>query len=131
MTANGFQFEKWLHHLIMALKVFGIAILKNAGEQSLLKIAYHIIFTINELELLWVPNFIALGIYFIFGSKFSWNEGIDSSLMSNVGYLAVILIFLVVTARYLVVSAGYCSLPGGYWWLLLVTACYCSFLLLV
>ena len=61
-----------------------------------------------------MPNFIALGIYFIFGSTFSWNEGIDTSLMSNVRYLAVILIFLVVMARYLVVSAGYSSLPGGY-----------------
>ena len=61
-----------------------------------------------------MPNFIALGIYFIFGSTFSWNEGIDTSLMSNVRYLAVILIFLVVMARYLVFSAGYSSLPGGY-----------------
>ena len=29
-------------------------------------------------ELFWVPNFIALGIYFIFGTKYSWNEGIDT-----------------------------------------------------
>ena len=126
MTVKDFQFEKWLHHVFMALKVFGIAILKNAGEQPLLKVTYHIIFTINELELPWVPNFIALEIYFIFESKFSWNEGIDTSLISNVRYLAVILIFLVVTARYLVVSAGYCSLPGGYWWLLLVAGGCCS-----
>ena len=33
---------------------------------------------INELDLLWLPNFIALGLYFIFGAKFSWNEGIDT-----------------------------------------------------
>ena len=39
---------------------------------------------INELDLLWVPNFIALGIYFLFETKFSWNEGIDLLLMSNV-----------------------------------------------
>ena len=30
---------------------------------------------INELDLLQLPNFIALGLYFIFGTKFSWNEG--------------------------------------------------------
>ena len=34
----------------------------------------NIIFKINELDLLWVPIFIALGIYFIFGTTFSWNE---------------------------------------------------------
>ena len=46
-------------------------------------------------------------------------------LMSNVCYLAVILIFLVV------ISAGYCSLSSGYcglklvtWWLLVVTVRY-------
>ena len=49
--------------------------------------------------------------------------------MSNVCYLAENLIFLVVNARYLVVTASYCSLTGGYWWLLLVTACYRSLLL--
>ena len=30
-------------------------------------------------------NFIALGIYFIFGTKFSWNEGIDTCF--NVEYV--------------------------------------------
>ena len=34
-------------------------------------------FKINKLDLLWVPNFTELGIYFIFGTKFSWNEDID------------------------------------------------------
>ena len=33
---------------------------------------------INELELIRVPNFIALGIYFSFGTNFSRNEGIDT-----------------------------------------------------
>ena len=55
--------------------------------------------------------------------------------MSNVCYLVVILVFfggyLVVTARYLVVNARYCSLPGGYYSLLLVTARYYWFPLLV
>ena len=57
--------------------------------------------------------------------------------MSNLCYLAELLIFLVVTARYLVVTAGYCALPvvtGGKCLLLVVTARtarYCSFPLLV
>ena len=84
---------------------------------------------INELDLLWLPNFIALGIYFIFGTKFSWNEGIDTCfsveyvlLGRNFDFLDD---YLVVTARYLVITAGYCSLPGGYWGLRHVTGGYC------
>ena len=85
---------------------------------------------INELKLLWVPNLIALGIYFIFVTKFSWNERIDTwfnvewvLLGRNFGFLGS---YLIVTARYLVVTAGYCLLPHGYWLLLLVTGDYCS-----
>ena len=78
-----------------------------------------------------MPNLIALGIYFIFGTKFSWMRGLILALMSSVYYLAVIFDFLgdylVVTDLYLVVTAGYCSLPegitGGYCSLPLVTAC--------
>ena len=80
---------------------------------------------INELELLWVPNFTVLGIYFIFGTKFSWNEGIDTCfnfecvlLSRNFDFLGGC---LVVTARYLVVTTCYCSLPGCYCSLLVVT----------
>ena len=40
---------------------------------------------INKFDLLWVPNFIALEIYIIFGSKFSWNEVIDTCF--NVEYV--------------------------------------------
>ena len=56
-----------------------------------------IIFMINELDLLWLPNIIALGIYFIFGTKFSWSERIDTC--SNVKWVLIgrILIFLVFT----------------------------------
>ena len=36
------------------------------------------IFMIKELELLGWPNFIALGVYFIFGTKFFWNEEIGT-----------------------------------------------------
>ena len=82
---------------------------------------------INELDLLWVPNFVALEIHFIFGTKFSWNEGIDTCL--NVDTVCYLLrnfdflgFYLVVTARYLVVTAGCFLLPGGYCSLLVVTA---------
>ena len=75
---------------------------------------------INELYLLRVPNFIALGICFILGTKCSWNEGIDTCFNVECvllghnfyffgGYLAVTTRYLVVTARYLVVTGGYCS----------------------
>ena len=66
-------------------------------------------------------NFIALGIYFIFGTKFSWNEGIDTCFNVKCvllgrnfdyfgGYLVVTASYLMVTARYLVVTSGYCLL---------------------
>ena len=80
-----------------------------------------------------MPNFIALGIYFIFGTKFSRNEGTDTCfnvermlLGHNFDFLCG---YLVVTARYLVVTARYCSSLGSYWLLLLVTGGYCSLLL--
>ena len=101
---------------------------KIAGEQPLLKAAYHIIFMINKLHLLSVPNFIALGINFLFGTTFSWNWGIDTRVDvelllpgRNFDFLGG---YLVVTICYLVVTA--CC-----WWSLLVTASYCSFRLLV
>ena len=82
-----------------------------------------------------MPNFIASGIYFIFGTKFSWNERNDTCfdiecvlLGRNFVFLAG---YLMVTARYLVVNAGYCTLRGGYLWLLLATGGYCLFPLLV
>ena len=50
----------------------------------------------------------------------STNEGNDTYLMSNMCYLTVTLIF-----------GGYLVITGRYWWLLLVTACYCSFPVLV
>ena len=88
---------------------------------------YHfsnIIFKINELDLFYVLNVIALGIQFIFGTKFSWNEGIDTYF--NVEY--------VLRGRnfdyfggYLVVSARYLVVPGVHCQLLVVTACYHSF----
>ena len=100
---------------------------------------------INELDLLWVPNFIALGIYFIFGTKFSWNEGIDTcfnifgtKFSWNEGIDTCFNVKCVLLGRNFDFLGGYCSLPSDYcwlllvtWWLLLVTARYWSFLLLV
>ena len=93
---------------------------------------------INKLDMLWVPNLIALGIYFIFRPKLSWNEGIDTCF--NIEYLLLSRNFNFL-GGYLVVTAGYCwLLPVNCWllvvtsrycWSLLVTARYCSFPLLV
>ena len=90
---------------------------------------------INELHLLWVPNFIALGIYFLFGTKFSWKEetytcfNVECVLLGwNFDFLGS---YLVVIARYLMVAAGYCSLPSSYCSLLVVTARYRSLLLVL
>ena len=97
-----------------------------------------IIFMINELHLLWVPNFIALGIYFLFGIKFSWKEetgtcfDVECVLLGrNFDFLGG---YLVVTARYLIMvttgyARGFCSLPSGYCSLLEVTTRYHSLLL--
>ena len=59
-------------------------------------------------------NFIALGIYFIFGTELSWNEGINTCFNIECvllgrdfdyfgGYLVFTSRYLVVTARHLVV----------------------------
>ena len=62
-----------------------------------------------------MPNFIALGIFFIFGVTFSWNEGIDTCF--NVEYVLLGRNFdflggyFGVNARYLVVTACYCLFP--------------------
>ena len=44
---------------------------------ELQKVVYHIIFMINELDQLGVPNVIPLEIYFLFETTFSWNKGIE------------------------------------------------------
>ena len=58
---------------------------------------------IFKLDLLRVPIFIALTIYFIFGTKFAWNEGIDTCFNVECVLLGRNFDFLVVT-----------------WWVLLV-----------
>ena len=71
-----------------------------------------------------MPNFTKLGIYFIFGTTFSWNKGIDTCFNVECvllgcnfdfldGYLMVTACYLVVAARYLVVTGDQCSLLVG------------------
>ena len=113
----------WAPHFI---KIKHIAILRpklqifNFRSRSAIS---NIIFMINELDLLWVPNFIALGIYFIFGTKFSWNEGIDTCFNVECVLLGRNFDFLggclVVTACYLVVTWWILVLTARYGWLLL------------
>ena len=82
----------------------------------------NITFMINKLDLLWLPNFIALGIYFAFRTKYLPGiRGLILVVMSNACYLAVILIFLVVIWWFCSLPSGYCSLLLVTWWLLLVT----------
>ena len=57
-----------------------------------------------------MPNFIAIGIYFLFGTKFSWNEETDTCfnvecvlLGRNFDFLGG---YLVATACYLSVTTG-------------------------
>ena len=79
------------------------------------------IFKINKLDLLWVQNFIALGIHFNFGIKFSWNEGVDTCFnVECVLILTVILIFLVVTWWLPFATWWSLDVTARYWWLLLV-----------
>ena len=70
-----------------------------------------------------MSKFVALGIYFIFRTTFSWNERTDTCFKVECVLLGRNYDFL---GGYLVITARYCSLLGGYWWLLLVTGGYCS-----
>ena len=85
---------------------------------------------INEL---WESNFIALGIYFLSGTKFSWKEETDACfnfecvlLGRNFNFLGG---YLVVTAHYIMVTTSYGPLPSSYCSLLVVTTRYRSLLL--
>ena len=76
----------------------------NFGSRSAI---LNIIFMINVLKLFWVPNFIALGVYFIFRTKFTWNETIGICfnveyvlLDRNFDFVGGYCTWLAVTARY-------------------------------
>ena len=102
------EFQRTYTELTYSILVLSVKIRKHCGYSNFgTKFAQgfnfgswpaisKIIFMINQLDLLWMPNLIALGIYFILGTKFSWMMGLIVVLMSNVCYLAIILIFLVV-----------------------------------
>ena len=124
------------------IKIRHIAILRpnllpkyNFGSRS----AISNIFMINKLDLLSAPNSMALGYISFLGPEFPRMRGLIHVLMSNVCYLALILIFLVITCSYCSLSIGHCWLllvtwwviTGRYWWLLFITARFCSFPVLV
>ena len=75
---------------------------------------------INELDLLWVPDFIVLT-YISFWDQIFWNKGIDTCFKVECVLLGRNFDFL----------GGCCSLPTGLCWLLVVIARYWSFPLLV
>ena len=125
-TLKGFSFEKWLHHILMTHKVYqnsySVECWWTAASEG--HLSYHIYD--HELHLHWVSNFIALGIYFLFGIKFSWYEEAHTCFNVECVLLGrnfdLIGGYLVVTARYLMVTTCYFSL-------LVVTARYRSLLL--
>ena len=110
-----FNIEKGLHHFLMTLKVFQ----NNCSVECWWTAASEGHIFIYELDLLWVSNSIALWIYFFFGTKSSWNEGIYTCFNLECVLLDRNFDFL----------GDYFSLPNGYYWLLLVTGGYCSLLL--
>ena len=126
---NTFQFWNRISHKNQAhcnFKTKSVQVL-NFGSRCAIS---NIIFMINLLDLLRLPNFIELGIYFILRRKFPWNEGIDTCFNVKCVLPGCNFYFLggnlVITARYLVITARYCSLLGGYWWIMLLTGGYCS-----
>ena len=66
-------------------------------------------------------KFHSIGNVFHFGTKFSWNDEIDTCF--NVEFLLL--------SHNFDFLDGYLVVTARYWWLLLVTARYCSFPLLV
>ena len=95
-----------------------IAILRPNLPKLSRSAVWNIMFMINELYLLWVPNFIELGIFFIFGTKFPPNVEIYTCF--NVEY-----VLLDPNFDFL---GGCCWLLLVTWWLLMVTARYRSLL---
>ena len=102
------------------MKIGHIAILR-ANLPKFLISGQDLQFQISYLWLTNLSNFIALGIYFIFGTKFSWNEEIDTCFNVECVLLGHNFDFL----------DGYLVVTARYWWLLLVAPRYWSFPLLV
>ena len=110
--------------ILTVLRQF-VEVLTILGQDPQLQISY-----------LWLTNLIrsecqihSIGICFIFGIKFSWNEVIHTCFNAECVLLGHNFNFLggclVVTSGYLVVTGCYWLLLGGYWWLLLVIGGYC------
>ena len=111
-----FNFENWLHHILMTLKVFqysySVECCGTAAYEG--RLSYHIFinFTWSECTISKHQEYISF-----LGPNFPGMRGLILLLISNMCNLAVISIFLLVT-----------------WWLLLVllvTTHYCAFPLLV
>ena len=124
-TLKVFTIEERLHHFLETLKVFqnsySVECWWTATSEG--RLVRYIMFMIKKLHLLWVPNFIALGIYFLCGTKRFWNEKTDTCFN----------VWFVLLGRNFDFLGGYCLLPNVYywlllvtWWLLLVTGGYCS-----
>ena len=107
-TCIKFQTSYKLEHIVISRQNVPRILISSQDPQ------FSNIFKTDELDLLWVQNFIVLGTYLFLGPDFPGMRGLMLALKSNMCYLAVIFNFF-----------------GGYWWLLLVTACYCPFPLLV
>ena len=124
ILGQGHQFQLLYNYhvrLVVSAKFHKSTQVLNFGSRSTIST---IIFMINELDLLWLANFIALRIYFISGTKFSWNGGVDTCFNVEYVLLGRNFDFLggysVVTARYLVVIARYLVVTARYFSLLLV-----------
>ena len=104
---KGFNFENWLNHNLMALKVFQNGYFVESDWQN----AGGHFWRSLIISYLWWTNvtcsdakFHSIGNILLFGTKFFWNEGIDTYF--NVEYVLLCRNFdflggyLVVTARY-------------------------------
>ena len=93
-TCIKFQTSYKLEHIVISRQNVPRILISSQDPQ------FSNIFKTDELDLLWVQNFIVLGTYLFLGPDFPGMRGLMLALKSNMCYLAVIFNFLVVTARY-------------------------------
>ena len=146
MTLKVFNTGKGLHHFLMALKVFNIEKrlhhFETLKDFNCRKRLHHILMTLKvcknsysvecwwaatsegRISYIWLTNLTSSECQIskqweyisCLGSNLPRMRGLTLVLMSNVCYMAIILIFFVVPWWLLLVAGGYCSSP-------LVTAC--------